>query len=289
MKIRILSGIVIAVLLFLTLTSGGNLLAVCLCIVSLVSSRELSLAFGLRGTRRDRNDATREDTSTRLSSMEAVGYLGVVMHYTLMVFTQGDPRFFIGTVIAFVLAETLVYVIRFPAYHASHLTDTVFCFLYAPVMLSFLYLIRELEWGNLLVWLPFLAWVCDTVAYFSGMAFGKHKLCPRLSPKKTVEGSVGGVIGTTVTAALYGIILPDRSTYFNRRVIWACVLIGIAIGILSQLGDLLASGIKRDRGIKDYGTLIPGHGGIMDRFDSVIFVTPVVYFLIVFFLQPPGV
>ena len=289
MKTRIISGIIIAVLLLLTLSSGGNLLAVCLCAVSLVASYELSRAFGLRATRRDRDDASKEDGSEKISAMETVGYLGVVLHYDILVLSGGDARFFIGTVITFILAETLIYVIRFPAYHVSHLTDTVFCFLYAPVMLSFLFLIRELAWGHLLVWLPFLSWVCDTSAYFCGMAFGKHKLCPRLSPKKTVEGSVGGVFFTTVVAAVYGVILPGRSEYYNKRVIWACMLIGLACGILSQLGDLLASGIKRDRGIKDYGTLIPGHGGIMDRFDSVIFVTPVVYFLIVFFMQPPGV
>ena len=81
---------------------------------------------------------------------------------------------------------------------------------------------------------------------------------------------------------------PQMSGYYNERVVWACLLIGLAVGVLSQLGDLLASGIKRDRGIKDYGTLIPGHGGIMDRFDSVLFVSPVVYFLIVFLLLPKG-
>ena len=289
MKTRILSGIVLFVLLVLTLSSGGRLLAVCLCFVSLVASNELSRTFGLRGTRRDRDDISKEADSEKLSAMETVGYLGVIMHYGVMILTNGEAKFFIGTVIAFVLAQTLIYVIRFPSYHVSHLTDTVFCFLYAPVMLSFLFRIRQLAWGHLLVWLPFLAWVCDTCAYFSGMAFGKHKLCPRLSPKKTVEGAIGGVICTTVVAAIYGIVLPNRSDYYNRRVIWACLLIGLAVGVLSQLGDLLASGIKRDRGVKDYGTLIPGHGGIMDRFDSVIFVTPVVYFLIVFFLQPPGV
>ena len=286
MKTRILSGIVIFVLLLLTLSSGGNLLAVCLCLVSLVAFRELAGAFGLRGEVREADGTV---ANRKTGTMEAVGYLGVVLHYVILVFTKGDPRFFIGTVIMFVFAETLIYVIRFPKYHMSVLTDIVFSFLYAPVMLSFLFLIREMQWGHLLVWMPFASWVCDTCAYFSGMAFGKHKLCPQLSPKKTVEGAIGGALGATVAAALYGLALPGNSGYYNSHVIWACMLIGLATGILSQLGDLLASGIKRDRGIKDFGTLIPGHGGIMDRFDSVIFVTPVVYCLIVFLLQPAGV
>ena len=151
-------------------------------------------------------------------------------------------------------------------------------------MLSAFYQMRETERGHIYVWMPFLAWVCDTCAYFTGMLFGRHKLCPKLSPKKTIEGAVGGVLGTMAAGAVFGLLLPVGTDYYNERVIYACVLIGLAVGILSQFGDLLASGLKRDIGIKDFGTLIPGHGGIMDRFDSVIFVTPVVYFLVVLLL-----
>ena len=289
MKTRIISGIVLFVLLLFMLTSGGTLLAVCLCFLSLVASRELSTAFGLSGAKEMPKGAELGAPHGKTGAMEIAGFVGVLVHYAVLIITNGEARFFIGTVIAYILTQTLIYVIRFPAFHISQLTDTVFCFLYAPVMLSFLFLIRELEYGYLLVWLPFLAWVCDTFAYFAGMACGKHKLCPLLSPKKTVEGSVGGVIGTMAASTLFGIALPQMSGYYNERVIWACLLIGLAVGVLSQLGDLLASGIKRDRGIKDYGTLIPGHGGIMDRFDSVLFVSPVVYFLIVFLLLPKGV
>ena len=318
MKTRIVSGIILVILLVVILTSGGIVSAVCLCMVALVASYELSRAFALRDTR-DRNVPAEEmsesafsfietvaikvqdkDQDTDISStssepkysdgkksvsgMEIVGYLGVILHYTLIILTDGDPRYFIGTMITFFFAETLIYVVRFPAYHISRLSDTIFCFLYAPVCLSFLCLIRDLEYGEWFVWLPFLAWVSDTFAYFSGRAFGKRKLCPKLSPHKTIAGSVGGFLGAVVLAGLYGYFLYTYTPY-NERVIWACLTIGFACGIFSQLGDLLASGIKRDRGIKDYGKLIPGHGGIMDRFDSVIFITPIVYFLITTLLR----
>lgn len=271
MKERVISGAVIAVLLVLMLTSGGYVLAGILCLLSLMAFYELVRAFGIR-------------KEGKISAMEMVGYIGVLAHYLLLALSRANARFFIGTVISFVFAETLIYVVRFPNYSVSQLTEIIFMFLYAPVMMSFLYLIRNLYFGEWFIWLPFVAWVSDTFAYLTGRMFGKHKLCPGLSPKKTVEGAIGGALGATIVAGIYGLILPHYTSY-NERVVWACLLIGLLGGILSQLGDLLASGIKRDKGIKDYGALIPGHGGIMDRFDSVIFMLPVVYFMIVFFLQ----
>ena len=290
MKVRVISGIVIGLLLLVVLTSGGYVLAAVLCVISLAATWELSKAFGLRDTRNVVDDgsvtkdvARGEKARHGVSGMEIVAYLGVLGLYTTIVVTDGNPDYFIGAIIAFFFAETLIYVIRFPAYHVSRLTETVFSFLYAPVLLSFLYLVRRLEGGAWFVWMPFFAWVCDTFAYFSGRLFGRHKLCPALSPKKTVEGAVGGVICTTLISFGYGAVMPYYTDY-NERVIWACGLIGLSCSILSQLGDLLASGIKRDRGLKDYGQLIPGHGGIMDRFDSVLFVSPVVYVLVVYLL-----
>jgi phosphatidate cytidylyltransferase len=101
---------------------------------------------------------------------------------------------------------------------------------------------------------------------------------PKLSPKKTIEGAIGGIIGSVIVGAIIGYIISVREG-LDARVILVLVLITFVGSIIAQLGDLLASGIKRDHNIKDYGTLIPGHGGIMDRFDSVIFVIPCIYFL----------
>ena len=126
--------------------------------------------------------------------------------------------------------------------------------------------------SKILVWLVFLSsWGADTCAYCVGRLFGKHKMAPVLSPKKSVEGAVGGVIG----AGLLGFIFAH---VFHEPTV-AYAVICAAGALISMVGDLAASAIKRDKGIKDYGKLIPGHGGVLDRFDSVIFTAPVIYFL----------
>ena len=136
--------------------------------------------------------------------------------------------------------------------------------------------------GKYLVWLILLSsWGCDTFAYCAGKLFGKHKMTPKLSPKKTVEGAIGGVVGAAVLGFLYG-------TFFKNNMIQVInpgVISGAACAIaavISMVGDLAASAIKRNHDIKDYGNLIPGHGGILDRFDSMIFTAPAIYFAITF-------
>lgn len=119
------------------------------------------------------------------------------------------------------------------------------------------------------------AWITDSCAYFAGRAFGKHKLAPVISPKKTIEGSIGGVIGTAAFMCLYG-FLVGRFTSAVPDYLHLAEL-GLLCGIISQIGDLSASAIKREYGIKDYGKIMPGHGGVMDRFDSVLFVAPLVF------------
>ena len=160
----------------------------------------------------------------------------------------------------------------------------VFCLLYAPVMLAFTYLTRELPQGLYLVWLILIsAWGCDTCAYVVGVLIGKKKIFPNLSPKKSLEGCIGGVVGTVIIATLYGYFFVE-ATFPDKKV---APLIAIICGfgaVCSMVGDLAASAIKRNFGIKDYGKLIPGHGGIMDRFDSMIVTAPLVYFLATFLL-----
>ena len=130
------------------------------------------------------------------------------------------------------------------------------------------------------IWLVVLAsFGSDVCAYFSGYFLGKHKLAPVLSPKKTIEGAVGGVIGASLCCTLFGYLAcPEWLIH--------CMIIGCLGGAVSQCGDLTASAFKRKMGIKDYGNLIPGHGGIMDRFDSVIFTAPFVYYYIILVVTP---
>ena len=121
------------------------------------------------------------------------------------------------------------------------------------------------------------SWITDSFAYFCGSFFGKHKLIPRISPKKTVEGSVGGTVLSTVFFAVYGIIVAFVAKLDVNYI--ALLITGLCLSLLSQLGDLIASYIKREHGVKDYGKLFPGHGGMLDRFDSVVAVTPFLYVL----------
>ena len=123
--------------------------------------------------------------------------------------------------------------------------------------------------------LPFiLSFACDTFAYFAGMAFGKHKLAPKVSPKKTIEGSIGGMAGNVVCGLIFAFVM-DR--WFGGSIGYGpMALLALLCGIVAQVGDLSFSLIKREFGIKDYGHLFLEHGGVLDRFDSVLFVTPVV-------------
>lgn len=136
--------------------------------------------------------------------------------------------------------------------------------------------------GKYVYLLAFLgAWVCDTFAYFVGRFLGKHKLIPEISPKKTIEGSIGGILFTIGGFALYGLIVNNA---FGQSLSYLklCVL-GLILSIVSQIGDLLASSIKRQYDIKDYGNLFPGHGGVLDRFDSVMLTAPTLFVISVIF------
>ena len=157
---------------------------------------------------------------------------------------------------------------------------------FATLFITFSFLslanLRQMQHGLLYVLLTVvIPWMSDTGAYFTGTFCGKHKLCPKISPKKTVEGLIGGVVisvGCTVlTAWLYQRFAMPADT----EILWVRVaLTALCLAPISVLGDLFASIIKRQTGIKDYGNLMPGHGGVMDRFDSVIFVSPFVFYLL---------
>lgn len=141
--------------------------------------------------------------------------------------------------------------------------------------ISIILLRREPSAGQYIYLLVFIgAWTTDTGAYFVGVFFGKHKLIPEVSPKKTVEGALGGILGCVLGYLIFGMIV---SCFFNATVNFISLsLLAVAVSIISQCGDLIASYVKREHGIKDYGSLFPGHGGIMDRFDSIIAVAPII-------------
>lgn len=133
-----------------------------------------------------------------------------------------------------------------------------------------------IEAGAAYLWLAYVgSWASDTFAYFIGINFGKHKLTPAISPAKTVEGTAGGFIGSISGVVFLGLIFKFSLLH--------CAIIGLMIGVVAPLGDLVESAIKRYAGVKDSGRILPGHGGVLDRFDSIMFSVPVVYYYIYVF------
>ena len=165
----------------------------------------------------------------------------------------------------------------------------LFCF-YSLIHLKILLPVSEYSYDAIFFILLVLcfAWGGDTCAYFAGRAFGRHKLCPKVSPKKTVEGAVGGVLGTMLFGVVITVaysLIADRTEAFTQSNIGVSMyliiaLLGVVAAVLGIYGDLFASVVKRQCGIKDYGTIFPGHGGILDRFDSVMFIAPFVSMVI---------
>ena len=255
-KTRLLSGILLVAIALLTIISGGPVLFVTLLCVSMIGMQELYKAMKVR--------------EEGFSVLEIAGYLAALLYYAA-VYLDFDRYGMMAVIFALVLVM-FVYVFTYPKFRAEQIMAAYFGVIYVAVMLSFIYLTRDLSDGKFLVWLIFLcSWGCDTCAYCVGMLIGKHKMAPVLSPKKSVEGGIGGVAG----AALLGVAYAAATGGSMMEYAVIC-----AVGaLISMVGDLAASAIKRNQGIKDYGKLIPGHGGILDRFDSVIFTAPVIYFL----------
>ena len=260
-KTRLLSGIMLVIILIATVGLGGHVLFGVLAAISLIGLSELYKVVNAEKT-----------------AVGAAGYLAAIVYYTFLFLGMTDQMMLFTVLLIVFLMAT--YVFTFPKYKADQVMTVFFGVFYVAVMLSFVYQTRMLTAGAIIVWLIFLSsWGCDTCAYCVGMLIGKRKMAPKLSPKKSVEGGIGGVVGAGLLGALYAVCANkwmggDISPLF-------CAIVCAVGGMISQIGDLAASAIKRNYDIKDYGKLIPGHGGILDRFDSVIFTAPIIYFLAV--------
>lgn len=165
-------------------------------------------------------------------------------------------------------------------YSVADISVTMFGIIYVVFLFSFVTLTRNLENGYLYIWLIFIgAWATDIFAYFTGVNIGKTKILPKVSPKKSLEGSIGGIVGCMAVMLLFGL-------YFNNVInipLYHFAILGGICGVLSQIGDWAASAVKRAVNIKDYGSIMPGHGGVLDRLDSILFTGPAVYFYISMF------
>lgn len=260
---RLLSGIVLVILAIILVTNGGLPLLLAAGLISLIGQFEFYRAMGIDH-----------------KGIAFIGYAATVVYY-LMVYFEGRAymtAMIVGTLMVFMTA----YVMTFPAYRTEEVTAGFFGMCYVSVMMSYLYLTRHYTDGRYLVWLIFLsAWGCDTLAYCSGKLFGRHHMAAKLSPKKTWEGAVGGVLGAALLGFLFGSIFGKHMTEIGTPAATCAFACGVG-ALISMIGDLAASAIKRNHNIKDFGRIIPGHGGILDRFDSMLFTAPAIYYAINF-------
>ncbi len=216
-------------------------------------------------------------SNIRINTNKIFGYITVIIYYLmfLMPITYDRP----GFIVAFSVMALFTIEIITQKHNITEISITLLGIVYIPFLFSHLLFIEKLKYGNIILWLPFLtAWFTDTFAYFVGVYMGRTKLCPKISPKKTVEGFFGGIVGSVVLSVVSGLII--NSFGVDIKIIHFMVA-GFLCAIASVLGDLAASYIKRFTGIKDFGNIIPGHGGILDRFDSILFTIPVIYYYFV--------
>lgn len=261
-RTRLVSGIVLLLLALILVIAGGPILALSTCAVSIIGMYELYRVFGLE------------------KSLPAnLSYLVCAFYYGNLYFGWLRETMMIAMIYLILLLS--VYVFSYPKYKAGQIMKIFFGLFYVAFCLSFIYQTRSIAGrGSYLVWLIFLcSWGCDTCAYAVGVLIGKHKMAPVLSPKKSIEGAVGGVIGSALLTGIYACVLRQALSVDTRGILLLSMTAAVG-ALISMVGDLAASAIKRNYEIKDYGRLIPGHGGILDRFDSVIITAPIVFYLL---------
>ncbi len=222
----------------------------------------------------------------KYNPMFIVGITCAIINFGFLI---AGYNFLVYTTALLTLIALCGIVLRYKKYNILDAAVTIIGYVYVIYSFTFCFLLVE-KFGNNLyfAWLlAAIAWGADTGGYLTGMLFGKTKLCEALSPKKTREGSLGGVcfsviLSIIVTLVYKSVILQyiSYSFMFNPITISAFVIIIAVLSILSQIGDLVASSIKRHVNVKDYSNIMPGHGGILDRFDSIIFISPILYFIV---------
>ncbi|MDO4518262.1 MAG: phosphatidate cytidylyltransferase [Bacillota bacterium] len=272
MKTRVLSGLIMLPLLILIILNGYVLYAGCF-LLSIMAIYEFFRGF--------KELDVKPSLGIAVSSTAALYLLGILNHIAksgasgqgikLGAISLSDQTWIMIWIFASVLA-CLLYLFNIDKRKLDDAMVTITGIFYVSFFcyhLGALGLNKEL---NILVWLAVItAFGTDICAYFAGVTLGKHKLCPVISPKKTWEGAIGGVLGTMILTGIFGF-------FFAKPIIIHCLIMGLLGSVISMFGDLTASIFKRKMGIKDYGNLIPGHGGILDRFDSVLFTSPLIYY-----------
>ena len=261
MKQRVISGIVMVPIFLALMYFGGLFLEIAMLLATIVAIREFYKGF----------------QACNVYPSFLVGYAWVAALYIFgsNIFIKGapEPMFLMAWIATGVMASSM-YIFRVDRRKPEDGMATMLGIIY--IAFFFFHIVLVEESYHIMVWLIFLAaFGSDICAYFTGYFLGKHKMAPHLSPKKTWEGFFGGILGGTLVCGLFGyLFVPEAMMH--------CFIIGGIAAVFSVFGDLTASAYKRTMGIKDYGKLIPGHGGIMDRFDSVLYTAPVVFYYIQF-------
>ncbi|WP_129597001.1 phosphatidate cytidylyltransferase [Anaerophilus nitritogenes] len=260
MGIRIISALVAIPLFLFVIINKGIILDFSVLILSLIAIHEFFNAF----------------RNIQIFPCKKIGFLSIVL-MSFITFQEMSLKwimlwFFICTLMI------LMKILFSKSLDIIASAITAVGIFYIVFFMYHIVFVAHLSKYNDLIWMIFIvAFSTDTFAYFSGYLLGSKKLCPTISPKKTIEGAIGGVLGSVIISAWFGY-------YVIPQIFIHCIIIGFIGSILGQIGDLTASIFKRYTGIKDYGKLMPGHGGVLDRFDSILFTGPVVYYYMIFFL-----
>lgn len=258
---RVLSGVVIlAVVLLIFLLGNKYVVDIAMSIIAIRCIKELFHAFEQKGH----------------YPIKWVGYIAAVTIAIVHLIPQQYVTLLMTTILlAATLISFIVILLKKTKHNIVDIAITLFGIFYIVLFLMFIPIIRKMENGKLLIWYVFIAsWLTDVFAYCTGKTIGKHHFTD-ISPNKTIEGCIGGTVGAIICILLYTFAINKLA---NLNINYFVVAImGAILSIIAQIGDLAASSIKRYTGIKDYSNLIPGHGGMLDRIDSVIFIAPFAY------------
>ncbi|QQY80703.1 phosphatidate cytidylyltransferase [Keratinibaculum paraultunense] len=253
--IRTITGIILVLLTVFVAIKGGTIMVFFIFLLSIIGLKEFYDAVECNS----------------VHPIKFIGYMGCLF---FLFSWLGVEKFSLLFILYFILIISSIFLVLNEDATLYDISITLFGIVYIPYLFQH---ILYLE-GDIYIWFVFIiAWGTDTFAYIVGSLFGKKKLCPKLSPNKTLEGSIGGILGSVLLTYLYIKIL-------GINLIWKYIILSIIGSIVAQLGDLTASKIKRFSNVKDFGFIIPGHGGVLDRFDSILFTAPLVYYYINYFI-----
>ncbi|MBQ8183716.1 MAG: phosphatidate cytidylyltransferase [Clostridia bacterium] len=269
MKQRVITGALFAIIFIGAMILMNTLVfPVFIAVLSAIAVGEIEKAVGVK------------NRLIMASSITLAAIIPFLFHFRISI-----PFAVAGGI--YVVAILIMMLLQFEKTRFIDAVIAIFASVCVPYAFSVMIIFRDIEFYikgykqidgiYLLIFAFFASWMTDIFAYFVGSKFGKHKLCPKISPKKSVEGAIGGIAGAVLLNVLLLVVFQKvfgGGAGFNYVVV---IVLSIILSVVSMFGDLAASTIKRNFGIKDFGKLLPGHGGIMDRFDSALFVMPVLY------------